>query len=325
MGVSSAVEVEINIVSGSRNSLHHHHYIFERRSMTTPSRPAYDQLTGDSAVLSVEVRDAKLEYCDNKVEESVILFLHGGLTDLRVWKPHREIIGDRYRTIAYSQRYHGRGAWSADWPSYGVNTHSLDLIEFIAAVAAPVHLVAWSYAAHIAFDAALRRPDLFRSLFVYEPGFATYVSDQAEQSAAQEDAMAAFGPAFLAAGSGDVENALKLLVDASGQMSGYFDSQPSAVKALQIDNARTIPELLFRQEPPPHISCAQLASLEVPTLVAHGANSRPMYSIVSKAAQSCIGGAEHLVIPGRNHMWPDEDPRGFVDALLRFINVHDAD
>lgn len=293
--------------------------------MIRPSQPAYDQRTEANPIFSLEVGHAMLEYCDNKVDGSAILFLHGGLTDLRVWEPHREIIGDQYRTIAYSQRYHGRGAWSADWPPYGVNTHSRDLIEFIAAVAAPVHLVAWSYAAHVAFDAVLRRPDLFRSLFVYEPGFATYVADQADQSAAQEDAIAAFGPAFVAAGSGDVENALKLLVDASGQASGYFDAQPSAVKALQMDNARTIPELLFRQEPPPHISCAQLASLEVPTLVARGANSRPMYSIVSKAAQSCIGGAEHLVIPGRNHMWPDEDPQGFVDAVLRFIQANDAD
>lgn len=293
--------------------------------MIPSSVPATQEHTGNFEIRSVEVRGAMLEYCDNKVDAPVILFLHGGLTDLRVWQPHRELIGARYRTIAYTQRYHGRGAWNPNWPPYGVNTHSQDLIEFIEAVAAPVHLVAWSYAAHVALDAALRRQDLFRSLFVYEPGFPTFVTDQAEQCAAQEDAIAAFGPAFETASNGDLEAALKFLVDASGQSSGYFDSQPPHVKALQMDNARTIPELLFRQEAPPNISCDQLGGLEVPTIVAYGANSRPMYSVVSKAAQRCVGGTKHPVIPGRNHMWPDEDPRGFVDALLPFIRAHSHD
>ncbi|QJW85334.1 alpha/beta fold hydrolase [Ramlibacter terrae] len=94
------------------------------------------------------------------------------MTDLRMWDEHRACVGTRYRTIAFTQRYHGASAWQADWPAYGVGTHSQDLTALIEQLdTGPVHLVAWSYAGHVAFDAALRRPELVRSLFVYEPGF----------------------------------------------------------------------------------------------------------------------------------------------------------
>lgn len=269
---------------------------------------------------TIQVRGAMLDYCDNGAAAPAIVFVHGGLTDLRVWHPHRVAIGTRYRTIAYTQRYHGAGPWGEGWPRYGVNTHSSDLVALLEALeVGPVHLVAWSYAGHVAFDAALRRPGLFRSLFVYEPGFATYVVEQSARDAAQQDAMAAFGPAFACASAGDITGALRLMVGASGQSADYFDSQPDRVRAIQMENARTIPELLFRQEAPPHITCEQLACLRVPAAVARGADSRPMYAIVSEAAQRCIGGSSHLVVPGRNHMWPDEDPAGFVEALLGFI------
>ncbi len=67
-----------------------------------------------------------------------------------------------------------------------------------------------------------------------------------------------------------------------------------------------------------------LAGIDTLGINLHAWTSRGKTGVL-EAAQSCIGGAEHLVIPGRNHMWPDEDPQGFVDAVLRFIQANDAD
>jgi pimeloyl-ACP methyl ester carboxylesterase len=269
------------------------------------------------------VRDAALECCDKEADGQAILFLHGAVTDLRMWDEHRACIGKRYRTIAYTQRYHGAGAWQANWPSYGVGTHSQDLTAFIEQLnVGPVHLVAWSYAGHVALDATLRRPELVRSLFVYEPGVPSFVSDPAALEALAADANAAFGPVFEAVRSGDTLRALALLLAASGQSADYFERQPEQAKALQIENARTLPELLLRQAPPPEITCEQLSALKVPTCIGHGAASRPLYAVVAQAAQRCLGANRHLVVPSANHMWPAEDPAGFAQAVVDFVEQH---
>lgn len=271
---------------------------------------------------TVVVRGAPLPYSDNRAANTpaTIVFLHGAVTDLRMWGPHRAHIGSTYRTVAYTQRYHGTTDWAPNWPPYGVNTHAADLIAFLDQLGAgPVHLVAWSYAGHIAFSAALQRPDLFRGLFVYEPGVPSYVNDPAALNTLQQDGMAAFGPVFDAVRQGDNVAALKLLLDASGQATNYFDTQSAASRRIELDNARTMTELLLRQEAAPTITCAQLGSLQTPVRIAYGALSRPLYSVVSHAAQQCAGGSGHLVVPGHNHMWPDADPLGFTRAVIDFV------
>jgi pimeloyl-ACP methyl ester carboxylesterase len=85
-----------------------------------------------------------------------------------------------------------------------------------------------------------------------------------------------------------------------------------------MDNARTMP-LLLAQSTPPVITCDDLRALTVPVCVAHGELTRPVFSVVSRAAARCIEGGRHRVIPGANHMWPDEDAAGFSAAALDFL------
>jgi pimeloyl-ACP methyl ester carboxylesterase len=270
------------------------------------------------------VNGAQLTYADSGAPAAhTLLFLHGAVTDLRMWDAHRAIAAGRsFRTVAYSQRYHGDAEWGAGWPPYGTRTHAADLIAFVAQLqGGPVDLVAWSYAGHVALLAALERPDLFRSVFIHEPGVPSYVTDPEQMAAFGADAGAAFGPIFEAAGRGDTALALKRLLDASGQAEGYFEAQPAIARTVQQENARTLPELLFRQETAPAISCEQLRGLRVPVRVAYGARSRPLYAVVAAAAQRCIGGSGHPVVAGRNHMWPQEDPAGFMQVVFEFLEA----
>lgn len=132
---------------------------------------------------TVPIRGAALPCSDNRADAgATLVFLHGAVTDLRLWDRHRALIGRRHRTIACTLRYHGemasRADWPADWPPYGAQTHADDLIELLDRLGTgPVVLVAWSYAGHVAFQAALQRPGLFRGLFVHEPGVPSYVDD----------------------------------------------------------------------------------------------------------------------------------------------------
>ncbi|WP_437321668.1 alpha/beta fold hydrolase [Sorangium sp. So ce385] len=272
---------------------------------------------GADAPRLMEVNGARLAYAEQG-QGAPVVFLHGAASDHRMWDRHRAIVGQRYRAIAYSQRYFGTGAWDASWPPLGVQTHADDLTAFLRGLdAGPVHLVAWSYAGHVALTAALSHPELLRSAFIYEPGVPSYVTDPAELRALGDDLNAMFGPVFGAVQRGDSREALRLLLDGSGQRQGYFDAQPAERQAVNLDNARTMP-LLLSQPQPPAITCGQLAGLKMPVTVAHGELSRPAFSVVSRAAARCIPG-QHLVVRGATHMWPEEDAPAFCAAVMGFL------
>ncbi|WP_437616865.1 alpha/beta hydrolase [Sorangium sp. So ce834] len=272
---------------------------------------------GADAPRLMEVNGARLAYAEQG-QGAPVVFLHGAASDHRMWDRHRAIVGQRHRAIAYSQRYFGTGAWDTSWPPFGVQTHADDLAAFLRGLdAGPVHLVAWSYAGHVALTAALSHPELLRSAFIYEPGVPSYVTDPAELRALGDDLNAMFGPVFGAVQRGDSREALRLLLDGSGQRQGYFDAQPAERQAVNLDNARTMP-LLLSQPQPPAITREQLASLKVPVTVAHGELSRPAFSVVSRAAARCIPG-QHLVARGATHMWPEEDAPAFCAAVMDLL------
>jgi pimeloyl-ACP methyl ester carboxylesterase len=190
-----------------------------------------------------------------------ILLVHGALADARMWQPHQALLAPQARALAVTLRYFSPDPWPADGPPFGITTHADDLAAFIRALGAgPVHLVAWSYSAHAALHLAITQPELLKSVFCYEPGFPTYVTDPAAMAAFQEDAGRMYAPLGEALSRGDLPGAVRSLMDASGQQPGYFDAQPEERRALQLDNAHTLP-LLMAQTPPPVISAEDLAAI----------------------------------------------------------------
>ncbi len=285
--------------------------------MTTAPLAGHGGPDGAQTPRFIEVNGARLA-CAEEGQGTPVVFLHGAASDHRMWDRHRAIVGQHHRAIAYSQRYFGTGAWGSSWPPLGVQTHADDLVALLRALdAGPAHLVAWSYAGHVALGAALSHPALIRSAFVYEPGVPSYVTDPAELSALGDDMNAMFGPVFGAVQRGDSQEAVRLLLDGSGQREGYFAAQSAERQAVYLDNARTMP-LLLSQPRPPAITCGDLASLKVPVTLAYGELSRPLFSVVSRAAARCIPG-QHLVVRGATHMWPEEDAAAFCAAVLGFI------
>jgi pimeloyl-ACP methyl ester carboxylesterase len=253
-----------------------------------------------------------------------VVLVHGALADARMWRPHQALLAPRWRTLAVTLRHFGAspsapGAEPADAaPAFGIATHAQDLARCIAGLGCgPVHLVAWSYSAHAALHLASLQPQLLRSVFVYEPGFPTYVTDPQAMAAFAEDAAQMYGPLGTALEQGDLERATQVLMDASGQRPGYFAAQPATRQRIQRDNAHTLP-LLMGQTPPPAISAQDLRAIAVPTCVARGAETRAVFGVVADAAAQAMPQARRLVVPGGTHMWPDEQPAAFCAALEDF-------
>jgi pimeloyl-ACP methyl ester carboxylesterase len=273
-----------------------------------------------SEVRHMEVNGAQLAYVDDG-RGAPVVFVHGALGDYRTWERQRAIVGQQYRVIAYSQRYFGTEPWGANWPKFGVPAHALDLAAFIRGLGAgPVHLVSWSYSGQTVLDVALKHPELVRSAFLFEPGEASYVINPADLQAIAED-QKAFGPAAQALQAGDPQKAVRLMLDTVAPRPNALDAWPPNVQAIVMDNLRTLPMQMGGQEPAPQITCAQLSTLKPPVAFVSGENTRVPFKIIGDAAVKCLPAAQRITVPKAGHLWPGDDPQGFSQTLVAFLNA----
>jgi pimeloyl-ACP methyl ester carboxylesterase len=270
------------------------------------------------AAKTVSVRSVILPYVEQG-QGATVVFVHGAISDHRIWEAQREPVAQRYRFVALTQRYFGTTLWPDSGEKYSLATHADDLAAFIRDLnAGPVHVVGWSYGGTIQLVLAVQHPELVRSLFVFEGGMASFVTDPTDAKALTEDRKDMVTPAAAATKAGDTAGATRIFVDAVNAQPGNFDALPPAARSIIFDNARTLP-LHLAAPPPPQISCTQLGQIKAPVAIARGELTRPAFRILADTAARCIPGSRLLIIPKGRHSAPAEIPSAFNEALLSFL------
>jgi pimeloyl-ACP methyl ester carboxylesterase len=267
-----------------------------------------------------EVNGARLSYVEEGSGEPIV-FVHGAFSDLRVWEPQREEVAKRYRFIAYTQRYHGVGAWNDDGKNYNTTTQVDDLATFITSLnAGPVHLVGRSGGARVSLIAALKNPALVRTLTLHEPALLSVLPvGGAEEKAAREDAARYTAAAVAANKAGDPVQTVRLFFEGVYQLEpGGFDRLSEATRTMFLDNARVAP-LMFAAPPPPAVTCDELKALNRPTLVTHGEKTQISFKLVNERISQCVPGAQQVAFPGLMHNAPSANPTAFTAALFEFL------
>ena len=203
------------------------------------------------------------------------------------------------------------------------STHSprtpMTSAAFIRALnSGPVHVVGWSYGGAISLVLVVQHPELVKSLFLFEPGFTTFITDPADAKVAGADRQELVAPAALASEAGDTAAAVRPFTDGVLSQPGAFDKLPASARSMLLDNARTVP-LQLGAPAPPQISCDQLGQIRVPVAIANGELTRPCFRIPADAASRCILGSRRIVIPKGRHNSPIEFPSAFNEALLGFL------
>ncbi len=149
-----------------------------------------------------------------------IVFVHGALSDLRVWEPVRAEIAKRneiataYRFVAYTQRYFGTGAWPDDGRQFGAATHADDLAEASSWRSMRGRLISSGLPTAASWPRSPRSkiPALVRSLVLYEPALVCVLPEDSEDGkAAREDRAQFIGPVISALRAGDATKAARLM------------------------------------------------------------------------------------------------------------------
>jgi pimeloyl-ACP methyl ester carboxylesterase len=190
------------------------------------------------AVKQASVNGVDLVYLEQG-QGAPVVFVHGAFSDHRAWEGQREVVAQRHRYIALTQRYFGTSLWPDSGEKYSLATHADDLAVFIRELkAGPVHVVGWSYGGAIALVLAVQHPELLKSLFLHEPArIGSFVTDPADAKAGGEDRREMVGPAAGASKAGDTAGVVRLFFDGVNGQPGTFEALPPAARSMFLDNA----------------------------------------------------------------------------------------
>lgn len=257
----------------------------------------------------------KLPYAESGAGPPVVL-VHGSNSDHRIWDRHRDILSNRNRVIAVTQRYFGRDPWTDSGTNFSISSLADDLADFVQGLGlGPVTIVGWSFGGAVSLLSSLRNTSLVKRMILYEPSLATFLTDPEAIISATQDRSQQVARSRKLVLARDLPGALRALMDDIDETEGAFDGLPLNVRSMMIENARMLP-LLFNAPPPPTVSADQLRGLSIPTTVATGSLSRKNYRIAAAAASKLLKRGSLVTIEGARHLWPITDPDGFSALVM---------
>lgn len=273
---------------------------------------------GNTSVRRVPVNDTTLAYIEKGDGEPVV-FVHGAISDLRIWLDQVECFSSCYRAISYSRRRHWPDQRVKDVRPYSRSVHAQDLAGFLNALdLKKVHLVGHSFGGAIALLTALQYPELVGSLILGEPSPFLGLFEESEVDLISRQKLG-FDEAYLLAQRGNAEGAirqfLKIIVGAD-----VLDQLPPTARAVVMDNASTLAPMLEHYFVSPPVSSERLANVRVPTLLISGEFSPRIALLSNERLHSCLPNSEEVILYSVSHGLHIENPAAFNQVALDFLS-----
>ena len=286
---------------------------------------------------TVDVNGATLAYREVGAGEPVV-FVHGGLSDLRTWQQQLPMIGGSYRAISYSRRYARPNLDIEPGGDDQMLPHVDDLAAFLRALdVAPAHLVGNSWGGFICLLTALRHPELVRTLVVEEPPVIPLVigSGARPQPGAIVRGLLRHRRATLATlrwggrsvaplqkafRRGDDERALKTFVHSVLGREAY-ERLPEARKQQMRDNLSALKAQMLG-DGFPALTDADVRSIRTPTLLLTGEHSPRFLLRLTDVLEQLLPVVERVEITAASHAMHEENAPAVSAAILAFLDRH---
>jgi pimeloyl-ACP methyl ester carboxylesterase len=253
---------------------------------------------------------------DDEGAGEVVVLVHAGVADRRMWSPLVTALTPRRRVIRLDARGFGESLPPAGpWSQHGDLLALLDELGVTRA-----HLVGASIGAGIVAEAALVRPDLARSLVLVAPGGALYGEAPAELRLIWDAEIAALD-------DGDLDRAVEVnlaaWVDGPARGPDAVDPAIRTFVGRMQREAFEIPEWDPVEAPeyelgPP--ASARFAELTCPVLVVVGEGDQTPTLATAERIAATAPDARLVVWPEVAHMLTLERPDAFAELLLRFLD-----
>lgn len=256
-----------------------------------------------------------------------LLFLHGILGAKETWQPVMETLcedpafKESHHLLAYSLAGFGKENSTTPKETFNTAIHADELIAFCDELSLrEIKVVAWSYACHAVLLAAIKRPDLFKTILLYECIVPSYGLENSRDAmkAFTRDITRMMAPSIKAIRNGDLLEAANQFTLACSDNESTLDSQSPRVQAIKRDNLHTLPLLLSQENPAP-ITPDTLKTIPAKIGILWGEKSRAIFKLASNALQDALD-PEQLIkgsgeVAGVHHLLPEENPEQFAKQI----------
>lgn len=298
----------------------------ETRAMTS---------TGFEDAKTAKVNGTTLGYREQGNGDPVV-FVHGTLSDLRVWDQQLPSVGCSYRAIAYSRRFAPPNEDIARGLDDQMQPHVEDLVAFLGEIdAAPAHLVGNSWGAFIALLTAVQHPELVRTLVLQEPPVVPLFLSMPPRPAEllrlfatrprTAVALVGFvagklGPAQKALERGEDHKAMEMfLVGVLGRES--YEQLPETRVEQLLENVNSFRAQLLGAGFPP-IGADEVRSVRAPTLLMNGVNSPAFFVRLIERLQELLPIVDRVEIADASHAMHEENAAAVNEAIVAFLDRH---
>ncbi len=281
---------------------------------------------------TLTVNGIELAYVERGSGDAVI-FVHGGICDLRIWEKQMTPFSQNHRAIAYSRRYAWPNSEVPDGVDDQMGPHVDDLAALITKLdATPAHLVGNSWGGFICLLTALRHPELVRSITVEEPPvlplligtdpktqdvLKLFLSRPRTAAAVMKFFATAMGPAITAFKKGDVDGGVRVF--ARGVLGAdVYESLPTEGKDAMLANGKPLSSELLGAGFPAFTD-DDVRRIQTPTLLVTGKKSPAMLLRLTDRLQQLLPNAQRVDIAGASHLMHYEQPAALNAAVLEFI------
>jgi pimeloyl-ACP methyl ester carboxylesterase len=260
-----------------------------------------------------------------------LVFVHGSVSDHRTWQGQVEAHADRFRTIAYSRRYHWPNPPIADGADYAMGEHVDDLASLLERLdATPAHLVGHSYGALVCLLLAMRSPQRVKSLVLIEPPAITlFVSDPPKPHEILKLLLArprtavgivrlgatGFAPATAAVRKNDPDKAIRHLGRAT--LGAETFARLSRERLEQVRANLIGAELLGSGYPP--LAAQDVRRIEVPVLLVSAHNSPRVFHRLADRLEELLPRCTRIEIPEASHIVHEDNAPAFTAAVRSFV------
>ena len=283
---------------------------------------------------TLDVHGATLDYTEvgpEAREGDPVVLVHGSSSDRRTWGGQLGPFGERFRTIAYSRRYHWPNEPIPEGADYAMATHVRDLAGVIEGLgAAPAHLVGHSYGGFVSLMLAMERPGLVRSLVLAEPPAMTvFVSPRPGPGellglvarrpragvALARFALTGMIPATRAMRRGEPDRAMRIFGRAV--LGRAFQRRMSADRRRQVRENTFAAELLGSGFPA--LEDDAIRGVRAPALLLRGGCSPAIFGCIVARLGELLPDARTGVIGGASHIMHEDEAGAFNRAVLGFL------